>query len=86
MKKISLFGADFEDSKKIVTNGDFALKAGMPNPIHINLLDRLFRVFFCGFYFFGILIYAVSIGIPEGMGESGQLEEGVNPENEEIKE
>lgn len=73
MKRIGLFGADFEDSKKIVTSGKFSLTAGMPNPIHKSLLNRLFIVFFCGFYFFGILIYAVSIGIPERMGEGGDI-------------
>ncbi len=35
MKDIRIFGADFERSKRIVTQGDFALTAGMPNPIHM---------------------------------------------------
>ena len=44
MKRVSIFGADFEDSKKIVTSGKYSLTAGMPNPIHMSLLNRLFTV------------------------------------------
>ena len=50
MEKISIFGADFERSKKIVTNGKFALTAGMPNPIHMGIINRLFTVIFGGIY------------------------------------
>lgn len=32
MKDIRIFGADFERSKRIVTQGDFALAAGIPTP------------------------------------------------------
>lgn len=46
MKKIGIFGADFERSKKIVTNGKFVLTAGMPNPIHMGMINRLFTVVF----------------------------------------
>ena len=46
MKKISIFDADFERSKKIVTNGKFVLTAGMPNPIHMGMINRLFTVVF----------------------------------------
>ena len=46
MKRVSIFGADFEDSKKIVTSGKYSLTAGMPNPIHMSLLNRLFTVGF----------------------------------------
>ena len=52
MKRIGLFGADFEDSKKIVTSGKFSLTAGMPNPIHMGLLNRLFTVVFFYVYLF----------------------------------
>ena len=72
MKRISLFGADFEDSKKIVTNGDFALKAGLPNPIHIHLLDRLFRVFVAG-PMFAVLILFVVFGFPNSLANSDDI-------------
>lgn len=65
MKDIRIFGADFERSKRIVTQGDFALTAGMPNPIHMGIINRLFTVIILGFCFSGILIYGVLIGIPE---------------------
>ena len=65
MEKISIFGADFERSKKIVTNGKFALTAGMPNPIHMGIINRLFTVIIAGFFFFGILTYGVLMGMPE---------------------
>ena len=68
MKDIRIFGADFERSKRIVTQGDFALTAGMPNPIHMGLINRLFTVIILGFCFLGILIYGVLIGIPELIG------------------
>ena len=41
MTRISLFGADFENSKKIVTDGEFALTAGIPNISNMCLLNRL---------------------------------------------
>ena len=72
MTRISLFGADFENSKKIVTNGEFALKAGMPNPIHINLLDRLFRVFVAG-PMFAVLILFVVFGFPNSLANSDDI-------------
>ena len=72
MKRISLFGADFEDSKKIVTNGDFALKAGLPNPIQIHLLDRLFRVFVAG-PMFAVLILFVVFGFPNSLANSDDI-------------
>lgn len=72
MKRISLFGADFENSKKIVTNGEFALTAGMSNPIHMSLINRLFTLI-VGFFFIGILIYGISIGIPELIGADGDI-------------
>ena len=65
MGKISIFGADFERSKRSVTQGDFALTAGMPNAIHMGIINRLFTVIILGFCFSGILIYGVLIGIPE---------------------
>lgn len=65
MKDIRIFGAAFERSKRIVTQGDFALTAGMPNPIHMGIINRLFTVIILGFCFSGILIYGVLIGIPE---------------------
>ena len=65
MKDIRIFGADFERSKRIVTQGDFALTAGMPNPIHMGIINRFFTVIILGFCFSGILIYGVLIGIPE---------------------
>ncbi len=68
MKDIRIFGADFERSKRIVTQGDFALTAGMPNPIHMGIINRLFTVIILGFCFSGILIYGVLIGIPEFIG------------------
>lgn len=68
MKDIRIFGANFERSKRIVTQGDFALTAGMPNPIHMGIINRLFTVIILGFCFSGILIYGVLIGIPEFIG------------------
>lgn len=68
MKDIRIFGADFERSKRIVTQGDFALTAGMPNPIQMGFINRLFTVIILGFFFSGILIYGVLIGIPEFIG------------------
>lgn len=72
MKKVSIFGADFERSKKIVTNGKFALTAGMPNPIHMGMLNRLFTVVFCIFIFFGIMVYFLLIALPSSVGQSGE--------------
>ncbi len=69
MKKISLFGADFENSKKIVASGKFSLTAGMPNPIHMSLLNRLFTVIFCIFFFFGIMVYFLLISLPSNLGK-----------------
>lgn len=73
MKKISIFGADFERSKKIVTNGKFALTAGMPNPIHMGIINRLFTVLFCIFIFFGIMVYFLLIALPSSVGQSGEV-------------
>lgn len=73
MEKISIFGADFERSKKIVTNGKFALTAGMPNPIHMGMLNRLFTVVFCIFIFFGIMVYFLLIALPSSVGQSGEV-------------
>lgn len=73
MKKISIFGADFERSKKIVTNGKFALTAGMPNPIHMGIINRLFTVIIVGFFFSGILIYGVLMGMPELIGADSDI-------------
>lgn len=73
MKRISLFGADFEDSKKIVTSGKYSLTAGMPNPIHMSLLNRLFTVFFCMFFAFGIVGYFISIHMPSNIGLEGEV-------------
>ena len=73
MKKISIFGADFERSKKIVTNGKFALTAGMPNPIHMGIINRLFTVIIAGFFFFGILTYGVLMGMPELIGADSDI-------------
>jgi len=73
MKKVSIFGADFERSKKIVTNGKFALTAGMPNPIHMGMLNRLFTVVFCIFIFFGIMVYFLLIALPSSVGQSGEV-------------
>lgn len=73
MKRIGLFGADFEDSKKIVTSGKFSLNAGMPNPIHMSLLNRLFTVFFCMFFAFGIVGYFISIHMPSNIGLEGDV-------------
>ncbi len=69
MKRIGLFGADFEDSKKIVISGKFSLTAGMPNPIHMSLLNRLFTVIFCIFLFFGIMVYFLLIHLPGSLGK-----------------
>ena len=73
MKRISIFGADFERSKKIVTNGKFALTAGMPNPIHMGIINRLFTVIIAGFFFFGILTYGVLMGMPELIGADSDI-------------
>lgn len=73
MKRISIFGADFERSKKIVTNGKFALTAGMPNPIHMGIINRLFIVIIVGFFFSGILIYGVLMGMPELIGTDSDI-------------
>ena len=73
MKRIGLFGADFEDSKKIVTSGKFSLTAGMPNPIHMGLLNRLFTVGFCMFFAFGIVGYFISIHMPSNIGLEGEV-------------
>ncbi len=73
MKKISLFGADFEDSKKIVTYGKYSLTAGMPNPIHMSFLNRLFTVGFCMFFAFGIVGYFISIHMPSNIGLEGEV-------------
>ena len=73
MKRISLFGADFEDSKKIVTYGKYSLTAGMPNPIHMSLLNRLFTVVFCMFFAFGIVGYFISIHMPSNIGLEGEV-------------
>ena len=73
MKRISLFGADFEDSKKIVTSGKFSLTAGMPNPIHMGLLNRLFTVVFFMFIFFGVIGYFISIHMPSNIGLEGEV-------------
>ena len=73
MKKISIFGADFERSKKIVTNGKFALTAGMPNPIHMGIINRLLRVIFGMFIFFGVMVYFLLIALPSGLGLDGDL-------------
>ena len=73
MEKISIFGADFERSKKIVTNGKFALTAGMPNPIHMGIINRLFTVIIVGFFFSGILIYGVLMGMPELIGADSDI-------------
>ena len=73
MKKVSIFGADFERSKKIVTNGKFALTAGMPNPIHMGMINRLFTVVFCIFIFFGIMVYFLLIALPSSVGQSGEV-------------
>ena len=69
MTRIGLFGADFEDSKKIVTSGKYSLTAGMPNPIHMSLLNRLFTVIFCIFFFFGIMVYFLLISLPSNLGK-----------------
>ena len=69
MNRISLFGADFEDSKKIVTYGKYSLTAGMPNPIHMSLLNRLFTVIFYVFFFFGIMVYFLLISLPSNLGK-----------------
>lgn len=73
MKRIGLFGADFENSKKIVTSGKYSLTAGMPNPIHMSLLNRLFTVFFCMFFVFGIVGYFISIHMPSNIGLDGEV-------------
>ena len=73
MKRISLFGADFEDSKKIVTYGKYSLTAGMPNPIHMSFLNRLFTVGFCMFFAFGIVGYFISIHMPSNIGLEGEV-------------
>ena len=73
MKRISLFGADFEDSKKIVTDGEFALTAGIPNLSHMSLLNRLFTVVFCMFIFFGVIGYFISIDMPSNIGLKGEV-------------
>ncbi|EKS20686.1 hypothetical protein HMPREF9186_00540 [Streptococcus sp. F0442] len=73
MKRTSLFGADFEDSKKIVTYGKYSLTAGMPNPIHMSFLNRLFTVGFCMFFAFGIVGYFISIHMPSNIGLEGEV-------------
>ena len=73
MKRISIFDADFERSKKIVTNGKFVLTAGMPNPIHMGIINRLFTVIIAGFFFFGILTYGVLMGMPELIGADSDI-------------
>ena len=73
MKRVSLFGADFEDSKKIVSSGKYSLTAGMPNPIQMSLLNRLFTVFFCMFFVFGIVGYFISIHMPSNIGLDGEV-------------
>ena len=73
MKRIGLFGADFEDSKKIVTSGKFSLTAGMPNPIHMGLLNRLFTVVFFMFIFFGVIGYFISIHMSSNIGLEGEV-------------
>lgn len=73
MKRIGLFGADFEDSKKIVTSGKFSLTAGMLNPIHMGLLNRLFTVVFFMFIFFGVIGYFISIHMPSNIGLEGEV-------------
>lgn len=72
MGKISIFGADFERSKKIVTNGKFALTAGMPNPIHMGIINRLLRVIFGIFIFFGVMVYFLLIALPSSVGLDGE--------------
>ena len=73
MKRVSLFGANFEDSKKIVTSGKYSLTAGMPNPIQMSLLNRLFTVGFCMFFAFGIVGYFISIHMPSNIGLEGEV-------------
>ena len=73
MKRVSLFGANFEDSKKIVTSGKYSLTAGMPNPIHMSLLNRLFTVGFCMFIFFGVIGYFITIAMPSSIGLEGEV-------------
>lgn len=73
MKRIGLFGADFEDSKKIVTDGEFALTAGIPNISNMGLLNRLFTVVFCMFIFFGVIGYFISIHMPSNIGLEGEV-------------
>ena len=70
MKKVSIFGADFERSKKIVTNGKFALTAGMPNPIHMGMLNRLFTVEFFKIIFFGNKVYFQLNSLTTSLGKS----------------
>ena len=72
MGKISIFGADFERSKRIVTQGDFALTAGMPNPIHMGIINRLLRVIFGIFIFFGVMVYFLLIALPSSVGLDGE--------------
>lgn len=69
----SLLKASFEDSKAVVTNGKYALTAGMPNPIHMSLLNRLFTVVVCGWIFFGILIFGLLFAMPTTMGTAGEV-------------
>ena len=73
MTRISLFGADFENSKKIVTDGEFALTAGIPNISNMGLLNRLFTVVFYMFIFFGVIGYFISIHMPSNIGLEGEL-------------
>lgn len=73
MKRLSLFGADFEDSKKIVIYGKYSLTAGMSNPIHMNLLKRIFSVFIVGIFMFGLLIYVNLLVAPQGIVSDKEL-------------
>lgn len=73
MTRISLFGADFENSKKIVTDGEFALTAGIPNISNMGLLNRLFTVVFYMFIFFGVIGYFISIHMPSNIGLEGEV-------------
>ena len=73
MKRISLFGADFEDSKKIVISGKFSLTAGIPNISNMGLLNRLFTVVFYMFVFFGVIGYFISIHMPSNIGLEGEV-------------
>ncbi|MEX2785476.1 beta-carotene 15,15'-monooxygenase [Streptococcus sp. H49] len=69
MKK-SIFKASFEESQGLVTQGKFVLTAGMTNPIHMGIINRLFTIVVVGYLFFGIVIGNLLFFMPQGLVHS----------------